>query len=30
MMPTWLACAARVRVDRSTGHVAVEKFDNGH
>jgi CO/xanthine dehydrogenase Mo-binding subunit len=25
-MPTWLACAARVRVDRSNGHVAVEKL----
>src|SRR5580658_7933699 len=26
VMPTWLACAARVRVDRSSGHVAVEKL----
>jgi isoquinoline 1-oxidoreductase subunit beta len=25
-MPTWIACAARVRVDRSNGHVAVEKL----
>jgi isoquinoline 1-oxidoreductase beta subunit len=25
-MPTWLACAARVRVDRPSGHVAVEKL----
>jgi isoquinoline 1-oxidoreductase beta subunit len=25
-MPTWLACAARVRVDRSNGHVSVEKL----
>jgi CO/xanthine dehydrogenase Mo-binding subunit len=25
-MPTWLACAARVRVDRSNGHVVVEKL----
>jgi CO/xanthine dehydrogenase Mo-binding subunit len=25
-MPTWVACAARVRVDRATGHVAVEKL----
>jgi CO/xanthine dehydrogenase Mo-binding subunit len=25
-MPTWVACAARVRVDRSNGHVAVEKL----
>ena len=25
-MPTWIACAARVRVDRTTGHVAVEKL----
>jgi isoquinoline 1-oxidoreductase beta subunit len=25
-MPTWLACAARVRIDRSNGHVAVEKL----
>jgi isoquinoline 1-oxidoreductase beta subunit len=25
-MPTWLACAARVRVDSSNGHVAVEKL----
>ena len=23
-MPTWLACVARVRVDRSSGHVTVE------
>ena len=25
-MPTWIACAARVRVDRASGHVAVEKL----
>jgi isoquinoline 1-oxidoreductase subunit beta len=25
-MPTWIACAARVRVDRTTGHVAVENL----
>jgi CO/xanthine dehydrogenase Mo-binding subunit len=25
-MPTWVACAARVRVDRTNGHVAVEKL----
>jgi CO/xanthine dehydrogenase Mo-binding subunit len=25
-MPTWLACAARVRVDRTTGYVTVEKL----
>jgi CO/xanthine dehydrogenase Mo-binding subunit len=25
-MPTWVACAARVRVDRTTGHVVVEKL----
>ncbi len=25
-MPTWVACAARVRVDRTTGQVAVEKL----
>jgi isoquinoline 1-oxidoreductase beta subunit len=25
-MPTWMACAARVRVDRSTGRVVVEKL----
>ena len=25
-MPTWIACAARVRVDRTSGHVAVEKL----
>ena len=25
-MPTWLACAARVRIDRSNGHIAVEKL----
>ncbi len=25
-MPTWIACAARVRVDRSNGHVMVEKL----
>jgi len=25
-MPTWVACAARVRVDRSSGRVAVEKL----
>lgn len=25
-MPTWVACAARVRVDRSNGHVTVEKL----
>ena len=25
-MPTWVACAARVRVDRTTGRVAVEKL----
>jgi CO/xanthine dehydrogenase Mo-binding subunit len=25
-MPTWIACAARVRVDRTNGHVAVEKL----
>ena len=25
-MPTWVACAARVRVDRSTGRVVVEKL----
>jgi isoquinoline 1-oxidoreductase subunit beta len=25
-MPTWVACAARVQVNRSTGHVAVEKL----
>jgi isoquinoline 1-oxidoreductase beta subunit len=25
-IPTWIACAARVRVDRSNGHVAVEKL----
>jgi isoquinoline 1-oxidoreductase beta subunit len=25
-MPTWIACAARVRVDRSESHVAVEKL----
>jgi CO/xanthine dehydrogenase Mo-binding subunit len=25
-MPTWLACAARVRVDRTTGRVTVEKL----
>jgi isoquinoline 1-oxidoreductase subunit beta len=25
-MPTWVACVARVRVDRATGHVIVEKL----
>jgi isoquinoline 1-oxidoreductase beta subunit len=25
-MPTWVACAARVRVDRTTGHVTVERL----
>ena len=25
-MPTWIACVARVRVDRTSGHVAVEKL----
>ena len=25
-MPTWIACAARLRVDRTNGHVAVEKL----
>jgi isoquinoline 1-oxidoreductase beta subunit len=25
-MPTWVACAARVRVDRTSGHVTVEKL----
>jgi CO/xanthine dehydrogenase Mo-binding subunit len=25
-MPTWVACAARVRVDRDTGYVTVEKL----
>jgi len=25
-MPTWVACVARVRVDRSTGRVTVEKL----
>src|SRR5580698_11065016 len=25
-MPTWVACAARVHVNRSNGHVAVEKL----
>ncbi len=25
-MPTWVACAARVRVDRTNGHVKVEKL----
>jgi len=25
-MPTWVACAAHVRVDRTNGHVAVEKL----
>jgi isoquinoline 1-oxidoreductase beta subunit len=25
-MPTWVACAARVRVDRTTGYVTVEKL----
>ena len=25
-MPTWVACVARVRVDRSSGNVAVEKL----
>jgi CO/xanthine dehydrogenase Mo-binding subunit len=25
-MPTWIACAARVRVDRASGHVTVEKL----
>ena len=25
-MPTWIACAARVRVDRANGHVTVEKL----
>ncbi len=25
-MPTWVACAARVRVDRTNGHVTVEKL----
>ena len=25
-MPTWVACAARGRVDRTNGHVAVEKL----
>ena len=25
-MPTWIACAARVRVERTSGHVAVEKL----
>jgi isoquinoline 1-oxidoreductase beta subunit len=25
-MPTWIACAARVRVDGTSGHVAVEKL----
>jgi len=25
-MPTWLACVARMRVDRTTGRVAVEKL----
>ena len=25
-MPTWIACAARVRVDRTSGHVTVEKL----
>jgi isoquinoline 1-oxidoreductase subunit beta len=25
-MPTWVACAARVRVDRTNGHVVVEKL----
>jgi isoquinoline 1-oxidoreductase subunit beta len=25
-VPTWLVCTARVRVDRSNGHVAVEKL----
>ena len=25
-MPTWVACDARVRVDRSNGHVAVKKL----
>jgi CO/xanthine dehydrogenase Mo-binding subunit len=25
-MPTWVACAARVHVDRATGHVIVEKL----
>lgn len=25
-MPTWCACAARVRVDRTNGHVSVEKL----
>jgi isoquinoline 1-oxidoreductase beta subunit len=25
-MPTWIACAGRVRVDRSNGHFAVEKL----
>jgi CO/xanthine dehydrogenase Mo-binding subunit len=25
-MPTWVACVARVRVDRDTGHVTVEKL----
>ena len=25
-MPTWIACAARVHVDRANGHVTVEKL----
>ena len=25
-MPTWVACVARVRVDRTSGHVTVEKL----
>jgi CO/xanthine dehydrogenase Mo-binding subunit len=25
-MPTWVACVARVRVDRTSGHVSVEKL----
>ena len=25
-MPTWIACAARVQVDRTSGHVAVKKL----
>lgn len=25
-MPTWVACAARVRIDRTTGYVTVEKL----
>ena len=25
-MPTWVACVARVRVDRTSGHITVEKL----